>query len=1295
MIVERILFVIILKNKTLNREEEKDKMANKRDSVYKTSTQKERIIKSIKLELVPHEATARALVEHGTREKDDSLIKISEDLKPLLTEATKNHIEAALSELNIDFSDFFEKYSSVKRKDNLYSFNDYRKAEENLVKKITKHMEIYKYNEISAKDIGSATYFKKFLPNMLETASMSSEEREHYVNCLNRGEGLTTLMKSYITSRKTAVTTWSVNRVIENAEIYANNIAAIREFLDSSYADAFIADFPELISMASYEYYEIGCITPVGIEGYNKIISGEFDENGNCKIKGFNAIINEINMKNRTDAEYQGIFYKKIKPLYNQVLFSPKPLFTIEQIEDNDSMRDFLQETFREVSKEKLFNLVEFIKTADASDISIHGNNIGSFSHITTGNYAKLYDSIIAFEEQKCALQYETLNSEIKEEKDNDKLAKLKVERKNLKKNINNISKYVASKDYSVEELESISGKDSILDSYFANISTAYKNISAAMSAIYDTDIFEDGEIRRYHKNKMAVKGYIDAITNFNNIVKLISQRIDRDAANPLFYNRLDEMTEFLEYSKKAVKMIQNYMRRKTGDIAKEYNVCLGSASKYSIKWWNEDIENNLKVPFETNIGTIINIEGKYYFCVKGYNQKSFELEYAAPGDEYYEVFNQKTAQDATKILPKKLFKEKVIPYFAANPIEKEVDIVIGDGKVTVTRDMLRIYNEKLFTVEAKKSGLISENQFKSNLATLIDLYKSYIELNPHFKRFHFNFKETWQYNDIGEFMQEANTFMLDATWIKIKKIQIDELISGGKLYAFLIKNRNMYEDRVKTSYAEVFLALMSHENCESGNMRLNACPQITFRPACIPYSVTHPTGSILLSKKDRNGRYIRNDYYKQIYAYLNNQRSRDELSVGAVKLIDDELITYCTASHEHIRDLRYKVDKYFISLSYVKNAKVSERAYNDISSRVQQNMEDNIDGNNILVVSRGTEDLIYYRLYDKNKQLIEEASLNKIGDVDYSKKLKALSVERKQKTRDEWDYSVIVKNYKAWYLNVAISKILQVAEKYQALIIIESISDGFKDRMSCIDNQVYKSFETKLENRLMDYHRKHDLSNKPGSLINPLQLISSYNSNNNGVLIKVNAAYLDSMDRNGFINLFDTSRITTQQHKLDFIRKMDSIRYDRESGLLEVKFNYKNFRSKRLIDHAWTIYVGKPQSVYDRQTDSYVYIEKPLEHLLEKIKDSVDLDDNLATSVTDKAIGEKIYDTIMLAVKKYTYHTNDNDYITTLTEKEFVKTTIAQNKCDNMASKYWFLRENKDEKDYLDSWIKSRIVLK
>lgn len=1223
-------------------------MENRR-SIFKDSVNRERLTKSIKLELVPHPSTMEAMERDGVAENDRKMKEKADAIKPAIDIAVKQIIEEALGKAPFSFTKLFDLYDRLKDGEP----EPYKKAKEDMVKKISGYLSSYKPNK-DFNGINNLGFFRDYLPAVVSQADICQEEKEKYFEILKNPNGFLTLMTKFLTSRMTALATWAPERVLENFEIYADNRRALDVFMQSPYAEPFLNDFPEFSDITTKEYYDY-CLSPSAISGYNRAIQGIFNEQGECTVKGYNAYISEINRENRTNKAYQGPFFRKIRQLYQQVLFPRKPLFTVDHVRNDDEARVLIKETLNQAPKEAFYNVLSMVKKEDPSHIVVSGNTVHTLSHLAVKDHNKFRAAMEEYEKEN-----------IKK-----KIADREITKSAGNKLMQNIEKVVSKNFYTIAELEDITGNARIFDSYVEKLSLSYAGIASVLNDLADTDILSDGKLLGYEKNKRMLKRMADAYTDFSHTVKLIMPK-NTEKGEPVFYNSLEEATEYFQITKKFANHIHHYMTQKTGDLADEYVVGFGSATRSAgMKWWNEDLSVGQEQKLDNSTATIIEMDKKYYYCFSKPGS-SVRLKYA-DGDDCYRALNQKTSQKARNCFPKVIFSDNAAPFFKDHP-EENVFLLSSCCKnpVRVTREAYRIYTEGLAKVENRKSGIVSEVQFKHNLKVLIDLYREFAENYIHFSRYAFGFRKTEEYADLGEFYNEADTYMVSSRWIDVSRKFVDEMIRDGELYAFLIKNKNMYEDGlVKTSYAEIFLELMSDRNMESGRMRLNSKPQITFRPAVLPFSVTHPAGSVLVNHLDKNGNRIHGVVYKELYNHLNGNLEKENMGKKAVSLLDNGLVGYFVTDHDVIRDRRYKMDKYFISLSYVVNAKVSERSFNTINDDVKEHIR---NGCKKLVVSRGIHDLIYYTVFDENGEKIEARSLNVISGTDYGQRLREMSQERKEEQSKEWNNELTVRGSKEWYLNAAIGEIIKAAVKHEAVIVIEKINDSFKDKMSCIDNQVFKVFENKIENRLRDYHEKHNTSLEAGSIANPLQLAGNSMGVQNGILFRFSTGFLSLMDHTGFVNLFQTKNIHTVEQKKDFLDRFYSIEIEDE--MLKFSFSYKNFETRYNVpDVEWNIFVGKPITVYDREKKVYKMIHNPAGEIIDKLH-SQGITGMIDTDAVDNSTVSELYEVLMQTLKYRVVKKcdgNEEEYFNCVSDKTDRGSNFCLLKCENLKKKMDF----------------------
>lgn len=1241
-----------------------------KSNIFK-STNRERIIKSIKLELVPTKPTIKAIREHGAMEVDRNNIERAKALHDTIDYIVKKIIKESLDSCSADFQQLYNLRCGGAEKKAAYN-----KQYDKIMKDITKILTSYKIKGMNITSIREAKSLKNIIPEIIKEANdIDTEKKAEWLGLLENAQGLSTILKKFIKTRIIAVSVWCPKRVMENFEIYADNMQIVKNFIETEYAEELLVSYPEFESLQYADYYEF-CLTSDGIEGYNGIINGIHNEQG-VIVKGYNMISNELNMKHRNEKDYTGKFFDKMKTLNQQILMPKPKAFTIEKLESDADVRVTLKEIMNKIDKKSLFDIVMLIQKAKTQEVIISGRKLHNLSNIIYGDHNVIVNKVTQF-------YIDNQNKELD-------AVKKKTDKKKIEKNIKDASIIVNNTNYTIQSIMEIMSDGGIFEKYVDLLWNKYHSISKFMAAIVSSDILTNGNLRGYVKNKKLIKGYLDALVEFRKCVNLIKKETNSENINVIFYNELEEKCSCFTNITKAMNLIRNYMTSKIRDFAEEFQVCFGVPTKYAAKWWNGD-------KFGAGMETIINIDGKYYYLTLGYKQKLFEFAYADEGEEYYEVFNQKTGQDASKHFPAMIFTKDVKNFFESNPDNTEYIHTDFNAPLIVKRSAYDIYRKKLFSVEGVKNGDRNKEEQKFYLQEIIDLYKKFSKVYPHYQRFTFNFKETEKYVDLGEFIADANVCMIDSSWERISKSQIDELIETGHVYAFLIKNRNMYKENMpQTTYAKIFLQMMSKENFMSGKIRLNARPAITFRKACVPYQVTHPKGSMLVDKKLADGSYIRGDLYKEIYAYYNSKKEREQLSTEAKALIKSGQVSVHIADYDIIRNKRYMEDKYFISMSYIQNAKVSERAINTISQEVINEMK---NGYRTLSVIRGTTDLIYYTLYDKDRSIMKEGNLNKIGDVDFWSKLKQLNKERVLGKSDDWNYNLTVKGIKTSYLNSVIGEIIRIAVENEAIIVIEEINDTYKNKMSCIDNQDYKAFKNKLENRLIDYKPKTVKNGDVGLLTNSFQLAGTYKNSSiqNGILFSLNAAYTSSMcPQTGFVNLFDFSNIKTVSDKKIFLSLFDSIWYDEKERLFTFTFDYKNFKTKKEIEKTkWTVYAGKSRTEYDREKKCYNFINDPTKNIRTLL-----LNENLCKKDFSKEelptkIVEELFiifkNAVLLSVVKACKEVEHEYYVSPVV-KEDIKVKPSKLKCYNLAKKLWYHVEqmNKSEIrtiDYTQEWL-------
>lgn len=1256
------------------------------------SIERERFTKTIKLELVPIDATKKAMEKSKCMEADNLLREKASNLHPIIDYVSKKIITDALKLCLVDFKKLYNFKILSKQKDaGQKEKKAYQKELEKALNSITKTVTNYKLEGLkSVKNLCEAKFLSEGLPNLIRYADdIDAETKALWLKNLENTTGLTTLLTKFCTTRTTAITVHCPKRVIENFEIYARNIKFIEEFLNSEYSKEFCEQFPRFEDLKYPDFYEF-CLSPEQIDHYNQYISGIYSENGECIAKGYNQFIQEINTKNRRDVHFNGVYFGKLEKLKQQILIPKAPLFKVDCLGDDEDLRTLLRELLDNYNMDKIHKMIQFMTGCQPGDLSVRGSQLHQLSHMVYGIHELIPNKII----EKFIENQEKRLLEL-----NDDKKKTLKERKSIQQNIENASLKVQEERrcFSLAEINNIIMNENIFDSYKEKLSNDYTKIKKSIAAIMNSNILGDGKLREYYKNKEKIKQFLECLLELRKDLLFFSYS---EGGNQFVKDTIAGFDEELSKVVPAFNMTRNYLTKKVGEMVKEYQICFGTPTKLATRWWNGG-------KFQASTESIARIDGKYYYFCVGHKQKPFclkEVEENSNNSDIVWVFNQKTSVDASKHFPAVVFNKDVKEFF-----EKDSDNLVYTHAnmlkhFEVTREEYLIYKEKTFSKAAVAEGRVTQKQQKRDQNILIDLYKRFVEVYPHYSRFCFNFQETESYADIGVFMADCNTCMVDSSWVAVDRSHFNSLVSSGNMYLFLIKNKNMYTPGVtKTSFAEIFLAMMSDENFAKGNIRINAKPKISFRPAVIPFQITHPKGSILVNKRTKSGKFIPPLVYIQIYNYLNKKCDEQDLSESARLLLSSGEIVQKLATEDISKNLRYMMDKFFITFSYVKNAKISERQYSTISHEVLHEMQ---NGYRTLTVVPGNTHLLYYTLYDwDGKTILQEGSFDTIDNERYADKIRLLMTSKKNRMSSDWTYDISINNIKEPYIRHCVRKILEIALTNQAVICIEKQNDSYKTK-TFVDNTLYKMLENKLEKRLADCYIKDHDGNTYGSLLQPLQLarvdINSM-SFQNGILFKIPGAYSSNMCyTTGFVNLFDFSSIKSMSSKKKFLEKFEQITYLPDKGLFAFHFNYEAFKVKKNIEKKdWTVYVGKTFSYYkknkeDRRVHRVDDAGKKLFELLQAgeslINNTVDAS-KLKLSEAD-ALYQAFRRTVLITTVESENTITQPYQSSPVTDSDEIKLLPEQVKCRNLALKLRYhieLNESEEESnkyDYTEKWI-------
>ena len=206
----------------------------------------------------------------------------------------------------------------------------------------------------------------------------------------------------------------------------------------------------------------------------------------------------------------------------------------------------------------------------------------------------------------------------------------------------------------------------------------------------------------------------------------------------------------------------------------------------------------------------------------------------------------------------------------------------------------------------------------------------------------------------------------------------------------------------------------------------------------------------------------IPEEQYTEIYKYLNSIGT-NELSEKSKKLMEEGKVEYYKANYDIVKDYRYSVDKFFIHLPMTINFKAA--GFSPINNIALKNIALK-DDMHIIGIDRGERNLIYVSVIDTKGNIVEQRNFNIVNGIDYKEKLKQKELDR-DNARKNWKEIGKIKDLKEGYLSLVVHEIAKLVVKYNAIITMEDLNQGFKRGRFKVERQVYQKFETMLINKL------------------------------------------------------------------------------------------------------------------------------------------------------------------------------------------------------------------------------------
>lgn len=1113
-----------------------------------------KVQKTLRNELRPTPLTMKHIKQKGIITEDEYKAQQSLELKRIADGYYRDYITHKLNDINnLDFRNLFE---AIKEK---YKKNDKDNRDKLNLMEASKRKEIEKMlsADDNFKSMFEAKLITKLLPDYVER-NYAGEDKEKALETLTIFKGFTTYFTDYFNIRKNmfkengGASSICYRIVNVNASIFYDNLKTfmcIKEKAETEIA-LIEEELTELLDswrlehIFSEDYYN-ELLAQKGIDYYNQICGD------------VNKHMNLYCQQNKLKAN---VF--KMTKLQKQIMGISEKAFEIPPMYQNDeevyaAFNGFISRLEEVKLTDRLGNVLQNSNIYDTAKIYINARCYTNVSSYVYGGWGVIESAIERYWYNTIAGKGQSKAKKIEKAKKDNKFMSVK--------ELDSIVSDYEPDYFNASNMDddnsgrAFSGYGVL--GYFNKMSKLLANMSL------HTITYDSGDSLIENKETaLNIKKDLDDIMSIYHWLQtfIIDEVVEKDNA---FYAELEDIYYELENIVTLYDRIRNYVTRKPYSTQK---FKLNFASPTLAAGWSrsKEFDNNAIILLRNN---------KYYIAIFNVNNKPDKQ--IIKGSE-----EQRLSTDYKKMV------YNLLP--GPNKMLPKVFIKSDTGK--------RDYNPSSYILEGyeKNRHIKSSGNFDINYChDLIDYYKACINKHPEWKNYGFKFKETTQYNDIGQFYKDVEKQGYSISWAYISEADINRLDEEGKIYLFEIYNKDLSshstgKDNLHTMYLK---NIFSEDNLKNICIELNGNAELFYRKSSMKRNITHKKDTVLVNKTYINEAGVRvsltDEDYIKVYNYYNNDYVIDvEKDKKLVEIL--ERIGHRKNPIDIIKDKRYTEDKYFLHLPITINYGVDDENIN--AKMIEYIAKHN--NMNVIGIDRGERNLIYISVINNKGNIIEQKSFNLVNNYDYKNKLKNIEKTR-DNARKNWQEIGKIKDVKNGYLSGVISKIARMVVDYNAIIVMEDLNRGFKRGRFKVERQVYQKFENMLISKLNYLVFKEKKADENGGILKGYQLTYLPKSalqivKQCGCIFYVPAAYTSKIDpATGFINIFDFKKYSGSginakvKDKKEFLMSMNSIRYINEGSeeyekighreLFAFSFDYNNFKTYNVSIpvNEWTTY--------------------------------------------------------------------------------------------------------------------------
>ena len=1073
------------------------------------------VSKTLRFELQPVGKTKENIEKNGILLRDEQRAEDYKRVKLLIDEYHKQFIKDRLWNfklpmINNGHHDSLEEYQALyelsKRDDDQEA--TFTEVKDNLRSIIAKQLTV------------GSTYERIFKKELVREDLIEFLEDEKDKEIVRQFADFTTYFSGFHENRKNMYSAEEKSTAIafrlihQNLPKFMDNMKSFAKIKQTSVAEHFTdiyegwkeyLNVERLEEIFSLDYFS-ETLTQPHIEVYNYIIGKKILDDG-TEIKGINEYVNLYNQQQK-DKNKRLPF---LVPLYKQILSDREKLSWIaEEFDSDEKMLSAINESYSHLhdllmgeENESLRSLLSHIKDYNLDQINI--TNDLSLTDIS----------------QHLFNRYDVFTNGIKDELRVITPRKKKEGDEIFEDRISKIFKTL--KSFSIAFLDRLpqpvmeDGKPRSVEDYFMSLgavnteTTQRENLFVQIENAYEDarailQMKDTGDTLSQNKSAVAkIKALLDTLKDLQHFIKPLLGSGEEQEKDELFYGSFQMMWDELDAITPLYNKVRNWLTRKPYSTEK---IKLNFDNAQLLGGWDLNKEPDCT-------GVLLRKDGLYYLGIINKNHnRIFDADVTPTDGDCFTKIDYKLLPGANKMLPKVFFSKSRIDEFAPS------EAIVSSYKQGT-----------------HKKGT---NFNLTDCHRLIDFFKHSISKHPDWSRFGFHFSDTETYEDISGFYREVEQqgYMLSSHPVSVS--YINQMVDEGKLYLFLIWNKDFSEFSKGTPnlHTLYWKMLFDERNLADVVYKLNCQAEVFYRKASIK-----PENRIV----------------HQAHRPITNKNELNEKRTS-------------TFEYDIIKDRRYTVDKFQFHVPITINFKA--KGQNNINPIVQETIRQ--DGfKHIIGIDRGERHLLYLSLIDLNGNIVKQMTLNDIINeykgqtykTNYHHLLAKREGERTD-ARRSWDTIETIKELKEGYLSQVIHIISKMMVEYNAIVVLEDLNIGFMRGRQKIERQVYEKFEKMLIDKLNCFIDKQIAPQEVGGMLHPIQLTNKFESfgklgKQSGCLFYIPAWNTSKIDPvTGFVNLFDTHYETREKARL-FFSKFQRINFNEEKGWFEFAFDYNDFTTK------------------------------------------------------------------------------------------------------------------------------------